>query len=125
MAIALAQIAAAFDDAAAINDFKLRVERFLRLGPQHPLVRARFGARAAMLSGHGLAGALAVTERRWRDETAAFHLASAFGRGERLTLDVLRELRLILRWMRARGLHVEFGAIAGAVCGDGIPMAAE
>ncbi len=43
---ALAQIGAAFDETAAISDLKLRVERTLCRGPQHPAVRARFGARA-------------------------------------------------------------------------------
>ena len=51
MDVALAQIGAAFDEAAALNDFKLRVERALRRGPQHPAVRARFGARAERLAG--------------------------------------------------------------------------
>ena len=123
--IALAQITAAFDEAAAINDFKLRVARLLRLGPHHPLVRARFGTRAERLSGRGLAVALIVCERWWRDERAAFHIAAAFGRGEGLTLEILRELRLILRWIRAKRLHVEFGAIAYAVCSGDMPMAAE
>jgi hypothetical protein len=54
MAIALAQIGAAFDAAAVANAFKIRVEHLLRLGPQHPAVRARFGARAEMLAGRGL-----------------------------------------------------------------------
>ena len=35
MATALAQIGAAFDEAAAINAFKMRVERLIRLGPDH------------------------------------------------------------------------------------------
>jgi hypothetical protein len=45
MAIALAQIGAAFDAAAVASAFKIRVEHLLRLGQQHPAVRARFGAR--------------------------------------------------------------------------------
>jgi len=53
MAVALAQIGAAFDEAATINAFKIRVERLIRLGPYHPAVRARFGARGAMLFGRG------------------------------------------------------------------------
>jgi hypothetical protein len=44
MDVALAQIGAAFDEAAALNDFKLRVERALRRGPQHPAVRAPSGS---------------------------------------------------------------------------------
>jgi hypothetical protein len=60
---ALAQIAAAFDAAAAINDFKIRVERLIRLGPDHPAVRARFAARAAMLRGRDLYAALVLVAR--------------------------------------------------------------
>ena len=41
-----------------------------------------------------------IVERWWRDERKAFQIASAFGRGTRLSLDVLSELRLMLRLMR-------------------------
>ena len=37
MAAALAQIGAAFDEAATINAFKMRVDRLIRLGPDHPV----------------------------------------------------------------------------------------
>jgi hypothetical protein len=123
--IALAQIGAAFDEASAINAFKLRVERWLRLGPQHPAVRARFGARGGMLIGRDLDTAIAFTERWWRNERKAFQIASAFGRGSRLTLDVLSELRLVLRLMRRKHMHAEFPAIVAALCGEPIAMAAE
>src|SRR5579862_6730072 len=81
MDAALAQIGAAFDAAAATNAFKLRVERLVRLGPQHPEVRARFRARAEPLAGRNLDGAIALAERWWRDEHKAFAIASALGRG--------------------------------------------
>ena len=61
--VALAQIGAAFGEAAVVNDFKVRVERLLRLGPQHTAVRARFGARAAMLSGCDLETTIADVKR--------------------------------------------------------------
>jgi hypothetical protein len=122
---ALAQIAAAFDEAAAINDFKLKIERAIRLGPCHPALQARLGARAAMLSGRGLDGALVLAERWWRDERRAFAIASALGRGNRLPLDVLRELRLMLRLMGFKRMHVEFCAIAAASRGDEMLEAAE
>ncbi len=125
MDAALAQIGAAFGAAAAVNDFKLRVERFIRLGPQHAAVRARFGARAALFSGRSLDAAIAVTERCWREERKAFQLASALGYGNRLSLEVLRELRLILRLMRFRGMHAEFGAIVAMLCDETILLAAE
>src|SRR5271166_934021 len=72
---ALAQIEAAFGEAAAVNDFKLRVEHLFRLGPYHPALRARFRARAGMLRGRNLAVATAKIERWWRDERRAFQIA--------------------------------------------------
>jgi hypothetical protein len=125
MDVALAQIGAAFDEAAAVNGFKLRVEHALRLGPQHDAVRARFGARAALLSGRSLDAAIAVTERWWRDERKAFQIASALGYGNRLSLEVLRELRLILRLMRYKKMQSQFGAMAAALCDETTLLAAE
>ena len=113
---ALAQIGAAFDATAAISDLKLRVERTLCRGPQHPAVRARFGARAALLVGLSLDAATARAERWWRDERKAFQIASALGYGNRLSLDVLRELRVILRLLRFKRMAAEFSAIVVAVC---------
>jgi hypothetical protein len=116
MAIALAQIGAAFGEAVVVNAFKIRVEHVIRLGPQHPAVRARFGARAALLAGRNLDAAIAVAERWWRDERKAFQIASIFGCAPRLSLEVLRELRLILRWMRFRRMEVQYLAIVEALC---------
>jgi hypothetical protein len=125
MDAALARIGAAFDDSAAIFDLKMRVERALCRGPQHTAVRARFAARAAMLSGLSLDAATARAERWWRDERKAFQIASALGYGNRLSLDVLRELRLILRLLRFRKMHAAFGAIAAALSSEIFPIAAE
>jgi hypothetical protein len=105
MAIALVQIGAAFDEAAAVNSFKIRVERLTRLGAHHPAVRARFGARAEILFGRKLDAATILAERWWRDEHRAFQIASALGCGTRLSLEVLRELCLILRLMRRRRME--------------------
>ena len=112
MAAALAQIDAAFGEAARINSFKLRVERLIRLGPDHPVVRARFDARALMLRGRSLAAAIILAECWWRDERKAFQIASALGGGTRLSLEVLSELRLILRWMRFKRMHAAYQQIA-------------
>ncbi|MGC1328358.1 MAG: hypothetical protein WA850_21800, partial [Xanthobacteraceae bacterium] len=100
-------------------------ERTLCRGPQHPAVRARFGARAERLAGLSLDGAVATIERWWRDERKAFQIASALGYGNRLSLDVLRELRLILQLMRRKRMAAEFGAIAAAVCDETMALAAE
>jgi hypothetical protein len=125
MDAALTQIGAAFDEAAAINGFKLRVERLLRLGPYHTAVRARFGARAQLLIGRSLDAAIVLVERWWRDERKAFQIASALGCGSRLSLEVLRELRLVLRLMRLKRMQAEFSAIIAALCDEPIAMAAE
>lgn len=125
LATALAEISAAFDETAAVFDFKLKVERILCRGPQHPAVRARFVARAAMLCGLSLDAAAIRAERWWRDERKAFQIASALGYGNRLSLDVLQELRLILRLLRYRHMHAQFGAIVTAVRGGAIAEAAE
>jgi hypothetical protein len=122
---ALAQIGAAFDDSAAINAFKIRVERLIRVGPHHPALRARFGARAALLPGRDLDGAIVAVERWWREERKAFQLASAFGCGNRVSLDVLRELRLVLRLMRRKGMAAEFDAAVAALCDHPLAIAAE
>jgi hypothetical protein len=122
---ALAEIGAAFDQAAIINAFKLRVEETLRRGPQHPAVQARFGARADLLRGKSLDNAIVLAERWWRAERKAFQIASVFGRGNSLSLDVLAELRLILRLMRWKRMRGQFSTILAALRDDPIGMAAE
>jgi len=123
--MALVQIGAAFNEAAAINTFKLSVERIIRLGPQHGAVRARYGARGTMLSGCSLNTAIAVTERWWRVERKAFQIVSALGRGNRLSMTVLRELRLLLRLMRCKRMHAQFRSIVDALCDNEMAIAAE
>jgi hypothetical protein len=122
---ALAEIGAAFGEAAVVNDFKIRIERFLRLGPQHPAARARFGARAALLSVRNLDAATVTVERWWRDERKAFQIASALGCGARLPLEVLRELRLILRLLRFKRMEVEYCEALAALRDRPLAIAAE
>jgi hypothetical protein len=116
---------AAFDQAAVVNAFKLRVEETWRRGPQHPAVRARFSARAELLRGRNLDAAIVLAERWWRAERKAFQLASVFGRGNSLSLDVLAELRLILRLMRWKRMRGQFSTILAALRDDPIRTAAE
>jgi hypothetical protein len=125
MDVALAQIGAAFDETAAINGFMLRVERYLHLGPRHPACRARFGARAALLKGRNLDAAIVTVERWWRDERKAFQVASALGCATRLPLDVLSELRLILRVARRKGMDAQYLQAVAALCGEPPAIAAE
>ncbi len=122
---ALAQIGVAFDQAAAVNGLKLRVELTIRRGPQHAAVRARFGARSDRLSGRSLNAAVITVERWWRDERKAFQIVSALGYGNRLSLEVLRELRVILRLMRFKRMHAQFAAVTAALDDDATPIAAE
>jgi FAD/FMN-containing dehydrogenase len=108
LAAALAAIEAAFDQAAVVNDLKIAVERHISRGPEHAAVRARFGARAALLSGSNLEAAVVRVEQWRRDEQRAFAIASAFGRGSRLPLQVLDEFRLLLRWLRFKQMRVAY-----------------
>jgi hypothetical protein len=123
--VALAKIDAAFDRAAAVNAFKLRVELLLQTNPHHPALRARFGARAGRLAGRSLDASVLAVERWWRDEQKAFAIASALGGGSRLSLEVLRELRLILRLMRFKGMDAEFHTIVAVLCAPAVAIAAE
>jgi hypothetical protein len=123
--VALTEIGAAFDQAAVVNDFKIRVERLIRRGPRHPALRARFGARAARLHGRDLDAAIATVERWWRDERKAFQIASALGGGTRLSLEVLRDTRLVLRLMRFKRMEAEYFETLAALCNPPTAMAAE
>jgi hypothetical protein len=123
--VALAEIGAAFDQSAVINGFKIRVERLMRRGPRHPILRARFGARAARLRGRDLEAAIATVERWWRDERKAFQIAAALGGGSRLSLEVLRELRLVLRLMRFKRMEAAYCETIAALCDPPAAMAAE
>ena len=125
MAIALAEIGTAFDQAAAINSFKLRIERLIRLGAGDPAVRARFAARAALLAGCDLGGAVVTVERWWREERKALQVASLFGHGSRLSLETLRELRLIVRLLRYQRRQADFHAIMAALSDQPAAIAAE
>jgi hypothetical protein len=125
MAVALAQIGAAFDETASINAFKIRIERLIRLEPHHPLMRARFGARARMLRGRGLDASVIIVERWWREERDAFAIASALGCGTRLSLEVLSEIRLILRLMRRKRMHADYDSIIASLCETTFAAAAE
>ncbi len=112
---AIAQIGTSFDGAAAINSLKLRVLNWIRLGADHEAVRARFGARARMLAGLSLAEATATVERCYREEKRALEVARAFGRGNALSLDVLIELRLMLRLARRTLTNRQFRVIVARI----------
>ena len=123
--IAFAKIDAAFDRSAAINGFKIRVELLLQTDRHHHALRARFGARAEMLAGRSLDASVLAVERWWRDEQKAFAIASALGSGTRLSLDVLHDLRLILRFARFKRMDAEFRAAIASLSAAAIAIAAE
>jgi hypothetical protein len=88
-------------------------------------VHARFSARAALLYGRDIDAAIALAECWWREERKAFAIASALGCGTRLSLDVLRELRLILRLARCKRMEAAYRAAVAAMCDAPSAMAAE
>jgi hypothetical protein len=123
--VALTEIGTAFDQAAAVNDFKIRVERLIWRGPRHPALRARFGARAARLHSRDLDAAIATVERWWRDERKAFQIACVLGGGTRLSLEVLRDMRLVLRLMRFKRMETAYFEALATLCNPPTAMAAE
>jgi len=78
-----------------------------------------------MLVGRSLDAAILITERWWRDERKAFQIASAFGCATRLSLEVLRELRLILRLMHFKRMKAEYESVLAALHDTPIAIAAE
>lgn len=89
--------------------FKDRI-RFVLRNPENAAVRARYGARMAFLKSLPIEAALIRVEQWTRLELRSYEIASAFGRGNRLGLIVLNELRLVLRFMRARRLSMQEAA---------------
>ena len=75
--------------------------------------------------GGDLDTAIATVERWWRDERRAFQIACALGYGTRLSLDTLRELRLVLRWIRFRRMERKFGVFLRELGEEAIAIAAE
>jgi len=97
---AIAHIESTFNEAAVVNKFKLRVERAIRLGTGHPEVQARYRRWCQRLEGASLPVAIIRIDQWHRKERMAFQIASAFGRGSRLDIEVLAEIRLMLRLIR-------------------------
>ena len=78
-----------------------------------------------MLYGRNLDAATVTVERWWRDERKAFQIASALGGGTRLSLDVLSELRLILRLMRLKRMEADYREAVAVLSGRPSAIAAE
>lgn len=116
MNAALAQIGETFNHAAKVNALKMRVEHSLWLGADHPAVRARYGKRAAFLRGRSINDAIEFVDQ-W--------CADARARTSWFSLDVLRELRLMLRLARRKLSDQQFQYIVGVVNGGEQQIAAE
>ena len=130
LASALAAINQAFGPGSDTRALKCHCRRVLRF-PDHPRWKARYGRRAAHVaeaiicwrasndlatrcagipprSAPCLHIAINIIERQYRDEKRAVQIAAALGRGNGLSVAVLRELRLLLRFLRAAGMAREF-----------------
>lgn len=104
---ACADINREFGHSSDVVRFKRRIRTILR-EPDHPAVAARYGARAKWLRRCPLATAVTCVDNEWRIERQSFQLAAVSGWGTRLSVEILAELNLILRWMRRNRMDAEF-----------------
>lgn len=119
MRAAIARLGSEFDRTAQIATFKCRVLHHMRLGAGHAHVRARFGRRVAMLRGYSIDAACLLVERWLREEKRTFEIAATFGKGHRLGIEVLLELRLLLRLIRrSKEYRQYFQGIVGFTLGE-------
>lgn len=103
---ALAAIEAGFSNAGVINSHKLRVERFIRMSFGHPEPRARYRTFIDWFVRENMSlneACTAVAEER-----NAYHRLP-------LVRAIHAELYLILRWLRAKGMHAEFAETIAAM----------
>jgi hypothetical protein len=95
---------------------KNAVRQAITLGTGSREVRARYRFRCEELEGASLSAAIVAVERAYLRERAARRRARLFGRpSPRLTILILRELRLLLRLMRWRKMHAAFPSIVEAI----------
>jgi hypothetical protein len=97
-----AAIARAFSAAAEIDRFKRRCRQMIRWGASHPAVCGRYWVRARLLRQQDTAGAADIITAWYATEKTRWRRLDA-----RLSIAVLRELRLIIRFMRARKLALQ------------------
>ncbi len=111
MTRAMVHIEGSFGVACFINAFKRRAEIWIEAGPYSIRTRARFRNRAEMLGDCSLEYAICRVDRWYVEERRMFH---AGGR-PRLHLEILKEARLLLRWMRATGNEHEWPEVLEAL----------
>ena len=103
-----ASMHAGFDRSCEINSLKLSILHAIKLGTGHPLIRARYGERARMLKELPIDTAIWVVDKWYWIE-----------RGKSaLSLNVLREMRVMLRMLRRSSLRDHLPAILSLVCDD-------
>lgn len=120
MASALADIRREFGPGADTIDLKCRLRRVLRL-PDAPAWKARYGARARQVVEAAIihrAGnpspapclhiAVNIIERHYRAARRTVLIADALNRRPCLDFMVLRELRLLLRFLRRSEYAAQF-----------------
>lgn len=107
MASAEARIAREFGSGSVERYRKECIRRVLR-EPAHPSVAARYGHRAEAFRFMCLNETVRVVRNLHRAEQRSFYPS-------RFTLNVLAELSLILRFLRAKRMHVQFPAIAAEI----------
>jgi len=124
MDAAVAAVRTAFDRQHEINALKLTVEWAINRGTGDPLVRARYRQRAKDLHLCNLDKSIVRVERWFREERKAQQTAMAFGGGSRLSLEVLAELRLLLRIIRRSSYRAHYPGIVQLVVGKADQVAA-
>ena len=123
MDAAIAAVRTTFDRQHEINALKLTVEWAINRGTGDPLVRARYRNRALDLHLCNLDKSIIRIERWYREERKAQQTAMAVGGGSRLSLEVLAELRLLLRMIRRSSFRAHYPAIVRLLIGETNPVA--
>jgi len=111
MDAAIAAVRTTFDEQHKINALKLTVEWAINRGTGDPLVRARYRKRAQMLHLCNIDKSIGRVERWFRDARHAQQVAMAMGAGSRLEVEILSELKLILRFLRRSSYREHYPAI--------------
>jgi len=121
-----AAVRAGADEASVHSDFKKRVLRAIQLGTGHPAIRARYGARLNMLRGFSTSAAVFMVDVWLMREKHAYGIAVALGEHpSRLSLEILRELQLLLRLARRSEFRDHLPGILDFVLGGEMLEAAE
>ena len=107
-----------FGQAAVVNDLKIAVERHIRRGPDHLAVRARFAARAGLLTAAASTRPSSRSSAGGGTSSAPLRSRAPSAAAARLPLQVLDELRLLLRWLRFKRLHADYATARAALSGD-------